>query len=253
MVDQGGKVKTARTTFRIIEAIEERDGATLAELTEELSLSRSSIHNYLHTLEAEEYLVKDGATYRVGLRFLGLGGRARNRGPLYRVAAGEVRRLAEETGQMANLVVEEHGWGYYLCRERGAQGVNSDPYVGDRVHLHNTAVGKAILAHLPRERVDEIVDQRGLPEFTENTITDRQELFDHLDGIRQDGVAYDDEEAMPGLRCVAVPIVTNDDEVAGAISINGPKGRFQGELYRSELPERIGEAVNVVEVDLEFV
>lgn len=245
-------VKTARTTFRILEAIKTRDEATVTELTDEFSLSKSSIHNYLKTLEHEGYVVREGNTYRVGLRLLDLAGYARHKQRIYQTAKEEVTKLAEETGEMTNLLVEEHGRGIYLHRANGEQAVTSDSYIGHRVHLHNTALGQAILAQLPRERVEEIVDQHGLPKTTENTITDRHELFDRLEQVREDGVAYDDEARLAGLRCVAKAIVNKEGEVEGAISISGPTSRFQGERWRTELPEKLESAANVIELNINY-
>ncbi|WP_283402395.1 IclR family transcriptional regulator [Halorubrum sp. DM2] len=245
-------VKTARTTFRILEAIKARDEATVTELTDEFALSKSSIHNYLKTLEHEGYVVREGNAYRVGLRLLDLGGYARHKQRLYQSAKEEVTKIAEETGEMTNLLVEEHGRGIYLHRANGEQAVKSDSYIGHRVHLHNTALGQAILAHLPEERVEEIVDRHGLPETTKNTITNRDELFERLERVREEGVAFDDEARLVGLRCVAKPIVNKEGEVEGAISISGPTSRFQGERYRTELPEILESAANVIELNINY-
>lgn len=245
-------IKTAQTTFTIIEEVKRRNGATVTELTGELDLSKSSIHNYLSTLERDGYLVKNGNVYRTGLRFLDLGGHARRNEQIYDVAKDEVDALAEETGELANLLVEEHGRGVYLHRAHGGDAVQTDSYIGQRVYLHNTALGKSILAHLPRERVTEIIDQHGMPETTENTITDRGELFDELETVREQGVAFDDEARVKGLRCVAVPIVNNDDVVEGAISVSGPTSRFREQLFREELPERLKSLSNVVELNITY-
>lgn len=245
-------VKTARTTFRILEEIKDRDEATVTELTEEFSLSQSSIHNYLKTLEHDGYVVKEDNTYRVGLRLLDLGGHVRHQQQIFQSAKEEVTKLAQETGEMTNLLVEEHGRGIYLHRANGEQAVASDSYIGHRVHLHNTALGQAILAHLSRERVNEILNRHGLPKTTENTITDRQTLFDRLDRVREEGVAFDNEERLPGLRCVARPIINKDDEVEGAISVSGPTSRLQGDRYRSEIPGQLENAANVIELNINY-
>lgn len=245
-------VKTAQTTFRILETIKARDEATVTELTDEVALSKSSIHNYLKTLEHEGYVVREGNTYRIGLRLLDLGGYARHKQRIYQLAKEEVTKLAEETGEMTNLLVEEHGRGIYLHRANGEQAVKSDSYIGHRVHLHNTALGQAILAHLPEERVDEIINRYGLPKTTENTITDRDVLFDRLERVREEGVAFDDEARLVGLRCVAKPIINKEGEVEGAISISGPTSRFQGERYQTELPEKLENATNVIELNINY-
>lgn len=247
-----GMIKTTQTTFRILETIKNHDEATVSEIAEEFSLSQSSVHNYLKTLERDGYVVKEDSTYRLGLRLLDLGGHVRDKQQIFHSAKDEVTKLAEETGEMTNLLVEEHGRGIYLHRANGEQAVASDSYIGHRVHLHNTALGQAILAHLPRERVNEIVDRHGLPETTENTITDRELLFDQLERVREEGVAFDDEERLPGLRCVAKPIIDKDDKVEGAISISAPTSRFQGDRYRSDIPEKLERAVNVIELNINY-
>ena len=245
-------VKTAQTTFAVLEELKRRNGATVTELTDTFDLSKSSIHNYLNTLRDDGYVVKSGNTYHVGLRLLDLGGHARHRERIYDIARDEVTALAEETGELANLLVEEHGKGVYLHRAHGADAVKTDSYIGQRVYLHNTALGKAILAYLPRERVGEILDRHGMPATTDNTITDRAELFAHLEEVRETGVAFDDEARVKGLRCVAVPIVNNNDTVEGAISVSGPTSRFRERRFREELPEKLNSVSNIIELNITY-
>lgn len=246
------RVKTAQTTFKILETLKEQNEATVTELTEEFDLSKSSLHNYLSTLEQDGYVVKDGNTYRVGLRLLDLGGHARHKQRLYDIAKDEVTALAEDTGELANLLVEEHGKGIYLHRAHGEDAVKTDSYIGQQVHLHNTALGLAILAHLPRDRVNEIIDQHGMPSSTENTITERDELFQELERVREDGYALDDEARVKGLRCVAVPIINNNDDIEGAISISGPTSRFRDDRFQEKLPEKLQSVANVIELNITY-
>ncbi|MFB6184502.1 MAG: IclR family transcriptional regulator [Haloarculaceae archaeon] len=253
MAETNNRVQSTAKTFRILEALKDLDGATVTELTDHLDLPKSSVHNYLSTLADAEYVVQDDANqYHVGLRFLDLGAFARKRRPIYEVAKPEVSKLAEETGELANLLVEEHGRGVYIYRATGPEAVKVDSYTGQRVYLHNTALGKAILATLPEERVDEILDRHGLPATTEKTITDRATLSDELERVREEGVAFDDEERLRGLRCVAAPIVTKDDRVEGAVSLAGPSSRISDDRFTEELPELIRNAVNVVELNITY-
>lgn len=245
-------VKTAQTTFAILEELKLRNEATVTELTDAFDLSKSSIHNYLSTLERDGYVVKEGNAYRIGLRLLDLGGHALHTERIYDIAKDEVTALAEETGELANLLVEEHGRGTYLHRAHGDDAVKTDSYIGQRVYLHNTALGNAILAHLSRDRVTEIIDRHGLPATTENTITDRDELFARLDRIREEKVAFDDEARVKGLRCVAVPIVNNNDTVEGAISVSGPTSRFQDQRFREDLPDTLKSVANVIELNITY-
>ncbi len=245
-------MSSVETAFEVVDALMELDGAGVTELSTHLDLPKSTLHSYLSTLEQEEYVVQEGSTYRIGLRFLELGTFGRERYPLYRIARSEVDTLAEETGELANLLVEEHGWGIYLHRARGEDAVSVEPRIGTRVHLHSTAMGKSILAHLPRDAVERIVDRRGLPAQTDRTITDREALFEELASIRERGYAVDDEEHHDGLRCVAAPVTSDADRVLGAMSVAGPTSRLRGDRFERELPRLLRERVNVVELNVSY-
>lgn len=242
-------VETSRKTFRLLEAIKERDGARVTELATALDMGKSTVHNHLSTLREDEFVVREGTEYRLGLRFLEFGGYVRNRQELYRVAEPEIDRLAEQTGEMASLVTEEHGLGVSLQRSKGSQAVALDTHAGYRCPLHVTAHGKAILAHLPEERVREILDRHGLAARTPETITDEAALFDHLEAVRSQGYSLDDEERMTGLRCVGAPIVA-DGTVEGAISVSAPTGRMRDDRFTDEMPDLVRSTANVIELNL---
>jgi IclR family acetate operon transcriptional repressor len=245
-------IKSTETTFRIVEGLQALDGAGVSELADHTGLPRSTVHNYLSTLEQEEYVVNDDGQYEVGIRFLELGAYARNRRQIYEIAEPEVSWLAEETDELANLLIEEHGRGTYLQRARGEKAVQVEAHVGTRVSLHSTALGKSILAHLSESRVDEIIEMHGLEPTTPKTITDRAELFERLAEIRERGYAIDDEERLEGLRCVAAPILSTEGRVLGAVSVSGPSHRIRDDRFRETLPNRILEAVNVIELNVTY-
>jgi DNA-binding IclR family transcriptional regulator len=245
-------ITATKTSLRIIESLKRLDGAGVTAVANDLDIAKSTIHNHLQTLEGEGYVTNEGSVYRVGLRFLELGEYKRNRMDIYEKARPEVAALAEKTGEMANAAVEEHGEGVYITRAEGTQAVAVDTYAGKRVKLHCTALGKTILAELPEERVDEIVDTHGLPARTESTITDRAELKSELAEVRERGYAYDREERLSGLRCVAAPIVPEEGEFVGALSVSGPTTRIEGDRLHEEIPELLRSAANVIEINLVY-
>lgn len=252
MSEHAAPVKAAKTTFRIIDTLRELEGAGVSELADRLDMPTSTIHDHLQTLEHEEYLVNENGHYYVGTRFLELGEQARNRKKVYTVSRPQVDELAIETGEHANLLIEEHGRGVFLYKARGADAVQLDTHAGMRVPLQTTALGKAILAHRPTDEVDAILDRHGLPRVTENTITDRETLFEELSEIRERGVAFDDEERIQGMRCVAAPVTDSDGRSIAALSVSGPKSRMLGETFNEEVPNRILRSANVVEVNLTY-
>ncbi|WP_324760458.1 IclR family transcriptional regulator [Haloarcula sp. GH36] len=247
--ESGRRVQAVQISCDILEALRENDGAGVSELAAQLDRSKATIHSHLATLTDNEYVVKHGDTYEISLRFVDIGEYAKNQIDIYEVAKEEVDRLAAETGEVAQFMVEEHGRGVYLHKARGENAIQTASYTGNRKDLHCTALGKAILSQLSTERIDEIIQRHGLPQRTEKTVTSREELFEVLERIREEGVAFDDEEILKGLRCIAAPIEHPTGAIYGAISISGPTSRFKGDRFHEELPEIVQGAANVIEVN----
>lgn len=244
-------IKSTDTLFSILECLQERDGAGVSELATELDLSKSTVHSHLQSLLNHRCVVKDGTTYYIGLRFLNFGGYARKKMDLLEIVKPEIDGLVEETGETSQMIVEEHGRGIYIYQNRGDHAVKTDSHIGTEVYLHCTAVGKSILASLPENEVHEIVDRHGLPTKTPETITDRADLFNDLEEIRERGYAFDDGERIPGIRCVAAPVKT-DTDVIGAMSVSGPTKRMQGDRFREEIPDLVLRAARVVEINATY-
>ncbi|GAA0283458.1 IclR family transcriptional regulator [Halobacterium noricense] len=245
-------IQSVDTVFTIVEYISQNSEAGVTEIANEIGVSKSTVHNHLKTLEQREYIRKDkSGHYVLGYQFLTLGGRARERSNLHPVAKPEINWLVEETSESACVATEEYGRIIYLYQARGEQAITTDSQTGTRVYPHCTALGKSILAHCSGERVDGIIDRHGLPKSTENTITSRETLRTELETIRERGYAFDDEERIEGLRCIAAPIMHND-QVCGAISVSGPAKRLQGNRFKETIPEQVRRAVRVIEMNLEY-
>jgi len=245
-------VAATETSFEIIEALIELDGAGATEITEYVDSTKSTVYNHLQTLLNRGYVVRENGAYDVGLKFLRVGEYARSSHEISQVGPDEVDKLAEKTNEMANLVVEEHGQGVFIYRAKGSDAVHMDTHTGKRLPLHTTAFGKAILAHLPEERVDNIIETHGLEKHTERTITDRETLLEQLDTIRKRGYALDREERLNGLRCVASPIINDSEKAISAVSVSGPKDRLRDERFEEELPKHVQASANVIEVNMTF-
>jgi len=245
-------VKTLEKTVAIVDLLERRRGARLGVVADELSMHKSTVHNHLSTLREHEYVVKEGEEYRLSLQFLTVGGVLRQDIDLYEVAKPKLDDLAAETGELVTLATPERGLAVVLYRAKGDQAVEIDTHVGSEVPLHSSGLGKAILAHLPRDRVEEIVAERGLPAATSNTITDEARLADELQQVEADGYAFDDEEQWRGLRCISAPVLTDDGIVKGAISISAPKSRMANESARQEYVEAVKNTANIVELSITY-
>lgn len=243
-------VATSRKTIRILDALHDHGRAGVTELATAVEMNKSTVHNHLSTLKSEHMVVQEDGEYALGLRMLEFGGKARNDRRLYKIARDEIERLATQTGEVANLVVEEHGEAVYLDCKEGDNAIDLDIYPGVRRALHVTAAGKAILAHLSSERIDEIVDTHGLPAKTDQSLTTKEELLDGLESVRDRGFAIDEEEHINGLRCIGAPIQTGTGEVLGAVSVSTPVTRMNDNTFYSEIPDAVRSATNVIELNV---
>lgn len=243
-------VKTANTVFAIIENLSELGGSSVTELAHEAELAKSTVSDHLATLEDMGYVVREGGEFHVGLQFLKHGNRARKRLEVRQAAIGPLQTLADRTSESAWLVVEEHDEAVFIDKALGDQAVQTMGEIGRRAHLHTTAAGKAILAHLPDHQRESVIEEHGLPARTENTITDPAELGEELQAIRGDQLAFNDEESNRGVFAVASPILF-DETVCGAISVSGPKSRLSVAEVKETITEEVLNAANILELNLE--
>lgn len=242
-------VKSADNLFGVLETVHELDGAGATAVADHLGIAKSTAHDHLSTLVEHEYLIKDDSTYRVGLKCLHFGVQAKNRIELADVARPSLEQMADETGEIAWLMVEEYGKGVYLEKAMGDRAVQPYGELGKRVPLQNIASGKAILAHLPDDRVREITETHPPTPRTEKTITDADELLEELATVRERGYALNDGETFEGFRAVGSPIVSNGT-VLGSIAVSGPENRFRGDRFTKEIPEIVTGAANAIELSL---
>jgi len=245
-------VNAVNTAVDIVEALHALDGATMTEVAEHLDASKSAVHSHLHTLERRDVVVRDGFEYRPSYRFIDIGeSLKRVHYAIYQHGKDRVAELAEETDEFAQIMIQELGVGVHIFNTGGKKGIFTQKYpLGTPCPLHCTAAGKAILAHLPEERTHEIVHESELERVTDQTITDPSRLEEELETIRDENVALSSEEAVRGMRGVASPVLDGDGAPLGSINVSGPVSRVKGERFRTEIPERVIEASNVIEITM---
>lgn len=249
-------IQSVETSISIIKHLRESDELTLSELNELLDVSKPTILNHLRTLESNKLVVHNDSTYQLSLQFIPLGEYVRYHNRLYQGGKDVVDSVADSTGEYVHLSTEQHGRCIKLYKSRGEKAVGKSYHqvkLQNNDYLHCTAIGKAVMAYLPDEKVWDVIDEHGLIERTEHTITDSDELFDELRMIRERGYATNDEEEIRGIRAVATPVFCPDGDVLGAISVSGPVSRFSGELYHDELPRELKEASSLIEAELDMI
>jgi DNA-binding IclR family transcriptional regulator len=251
MKTQTNVLKSADKMFSILEYLKQQGGKSVTELSKELDMPPSTIQVYLNTLNNHKFVVKEDNSYNIGLKFLEFGTHSVCKKRIFPEVKKKVEELAESTGELGGCFLEEEGDAVYAYECQGEKSIRTELSVGGRTGLHCTAAGKAILANLPEERIERIIQNKGLEPKTENTITQPEDLKGELEKIREQGHAYNNEESISGVRSVAAPVLL-DDTIAGSISVAGPANRFVGERFEKEIPEKVKAVTNELELRLTY-
>lgn len=250
--DEPRRIQSADRVCDILEHLRESGSTTVSKLADAIGLTTGTTHTYLATLETRGLVQKDDGEYRLGLELLPYGEHVRRQNDLYRVAKTDVSQLAHDSNATTHLMTEYDGRLVVLHEAFGENAIGTEFHSKKRerlqTHLHCTAAGKAILAHLPDYRVAEIVHTRGLISYTSTTITDIDELAAELETIRERGFALNDQERIQGIRAVGAPILYNDERVLGAVSLSGSASNWSGKRFQEDLPEEVMRVANAIEV-----
>lgn len=243
-------VKALLTMDEIVGALDDLGRAGVTDVADRIDRPQSVVHDYLSTLVQLGYVVRTDGKYKLGLHYLALGGHIRDRIPLYGVARPEVRRLSEESSsESVTLTVEENGICVALDVVQSNESITYDWMAGSYFHMHCSGAGKAMLAHYSEERVEAILDQHGLPTRTENTVTDRTELYSELETVRERGVSFERGEYKTGMHTISAPIRSSDGTVLGALSVSGPAHRLREPDVEAELEDKLLSTVNIIELN----
>jgi IclR family transcriptional regulator, pca regulon regulatory protein len=224
----------------------------VSELSRGLDLSRSTAHRYVATLAKLGYLQQDADTkrYRLGPRVLDLGFSALNSMDLLEISAPFLRQLSDETQRTVNLAILDGTEVVYIERYRaarpGQREIDLNLHVGARLPAYCTAMGKAILAFVPEERLEEVIEHTEFVPLGPNTLTDPKAFRKELDKIRASGIAVNDEELAYGLRSIAAPIHSHSGEVVAALNL----AVHRTMVSMDDLIERFGPAVTQAARDI---
>ena len=208
-----------------------RNGLTLPELSRRLSLPKSSTHTLVVTLERRGYLHRNEHTgrYLFGLKILNLANMALTAVNVRTQAAPFLRELMEATGLTVHMAVVEHYQAVLVDKVEPPGLLRLATWIGQRMDMHCTAVGKALMAHLPDEQFEKFLATQARPRYNENTLVSARKLREQRDLIRRLGYSSEDEEGEVGFSCIGAPVFDQHGTIAAAISVAGPTGQMARE------------------------
>lgn len=220
--------------FRILGAFGDQDEISLTDLVLITGLPKPTAHRIAGQLVALGALERSYGNYRLGLRMFEMGGRVHVQRHLRERARPFLTDLYEATHETVHLGIREGTEVVYIDKIAGHRRVDVPTFVGARMPLYCTALGKVLLAHADPS-VLEAALEAGLDRRTPYTIVSENVLNQQLEHIRQEGIAFDWEESTIGVTCAAAAIKDHRNTPVAAVSVTGPMSRFD--------PERVGAAL----------
>lgn len=216
-------VKSLIKALRILDTLgESPNGVGITELSEALKAPKSTVHRLIATLEAGGYAVFDLPTskYVLGSRVAQLGERLNHQSSLLTYGVPALEQLTRECGEASHLAILEGTEVVYVSREESKEPIRISFGMGHRAPAHCTALGKAFLAALSDSDIKTLYRNVKLQQLTPRTKTKLQDVVAEMPAIRREGIAYDNEEYMSGLRCIAAPIRDFSSRTIAAMSLS---------------------------------
>jgi IclR family acetate operon transcriptional repressor len=239
MSDDKYVVKPLVSALYVMEALRSAGvPMTLSQLSDLTGVPKTTSFRYLKTLVLMGYAVhQPGNKYTLGPAAFALGGDDNKETTLENVARGEMEALVDELGETVNLGMPKGKHIHYIAILEAKRALRLKAESGDADCFHSTALGKAMIAFMPKEQIDFHLKSR-LPRFTEHTLTNRRDLDRALTMVRHYGYAIDREENEIGCVCYAAPIFGWGESPIAAISVSIPSPRLSDELD-VRVPERV--------------
>ena len=214
-----------QSVIKAIELLElfsiQRPRMSLGELATVSGYPKTTIYTILKTLEARGYVERVGEDYALGSAVVSLSQASNVNVEIRDRAAPLLREMADTLGESVYLTVPNGLHILYIYAIESSQRLEARSAIGDNAYYHSTSVGKAVLAYLPAERLEQIIQEVGLPRRTVNTITTRDRLDNELAEIRSRGYSTDNSENEACTYCLGAPIFNSSPQVVASCSVSG--------------------------------
>ncbi len=233
-----------------------RSVANQSRAAREIGINRTTLLRLLHTLEAEGLIEPATGTgeYVLGTGMIELAATKLGSLDVAQVANPVLTRLAQRLGLSCHLGILDRREVLYVLRATPDVHLVSNVRIGTRLPAHASTMGRAILAHLPRDQVDALLGGEELPAATAKTPTSLPALHALLDKERTTGIVDSRSGYEAGIDSIAAPVFDHAGAVVGAINASGPESAFGGVRgRRAEIAEAVREAARTISKRLGWV
>ncbi len=224
-------VQTLEKALQIVNLMKDgpSSGIRIKDISQKLNMGKSTVHRILNTLAAYGYVEQgsDSKKYRLGWKFFEVGSVIPRQRNLTNVELKVLWDLCDRYEETVNLGVRVYDKVAIVAKADPQKVLfKTGPYLGEQEPVHATGLGKALISELEDGELDKLFSGKSLEQYTPNTITSLAELKNHLEEVREQGYAMDEEELSIGLTCIAMPVYNFSHEIIAAMSISGPTFRM---------------------------
>lgn len=253
VLEINGDTPTLRL-FSLLEAIASKDQLfSLQSLVEDTGLPKPTLHRMLQQLESAAILQRkgDGRQYSTGVRLRRLAENLLLNNTYHGARHVVLRHLVEEVGESCNITALNGSEVVYLDRVETAAPLRFYLHPGSRVPAHCSASGKLFLAQMTPVQRRRLLAHAPLTQYTPRTVTDLDQIEQELKNVRRDGFAFDNEEFLPGLLCVAVLVPAPQGRSNLGVAVQAPIMRLTPDKALQMLPalQRAAVALSNIEMD----
>jgi IclR family acetate operon transcriptional repressor len=240
-------VQVLDRALNMLGIVSARDGALLTDIADAAGMATSTTHRLLTSLASHGMVTADPETglWTIGVKAFEIGNGFLRHRKLSTISRPFLTRLMEESGETANLAIEDAGDVVFVSQVESHAPMRAFFRPGRRGPMHASGIGKAILAARPDQEVASLLGRRKLERFTDKTLDTQPALRADLEAIRARGWSIDDEEHTVGMRCIAAPVFNEHGEAVAGLSVSGPAVRLPYERVE-ELGPKIRAAADAL-------
>ena len=213
---------------------DQRRSLTIAQISHKTGIPRAAVRRCLYTLKQLGYADTDGSTFSLKPKVLTLGYSYLSSTPLTVSALPFLNNISRALNESCSLAVLDENEVLYVARSATSRIMSVSLNTGSRLPAYCTSLGRAILAHLPPEAIDEYFGGIELKAFTNRTIVSAARLREVLAEVRENGYALVEEELEVGLRSIAVPVRGASGTVVAALNVGAQATRVTARQMKSE-------------------
>ena len=211
---------TVERTLSILEAAAQSEhGLSNSDISRRLKIPKSSASYILRVLERRGYLLRDTETgkYRLGLKLMSLTRDMLTHIDVREVAKPIMERFVKTTNLSSHLAVLDNGRAVYVEKVEARGFVKMDIWVGHRLPVHSTSIGKVLVSAMTDDEITDILNLRGMDRITNKTLTTPAKFLKEIEKVRTFGFAIDNEENSDGVRCVSAPVFDAQGRIVAAL------------------------------------